>query len=136
MTPSRATRRTVRDRAGGCCEYCRLPENDMTPTFHVDHVLPIKHGGTDALDNLCLACMKCNAHKGHDLSGLDPMTGNLTRLFNPCLQLWDDHFLIQDDVKIIGKTPEGRVTVQLLQMNSEERIQTRQILVELELYPC
>ncbi len=50
--------------------------------IHVDHINPVKHGGSDDADNLCLACYKCNAHKGYDLVGFDPQTGELTRLYN------------------------------------------------------
>jgi 5-methylcytosine-specific restriction endonuclease McrA len=34
----------------------------------IEHILPRAHGGTDALENLGLACARCNAQKGvrHD----------------------------------------------------------------------
>lgn len=56
-----ATRETVHRRAGNCCEYCGLPE-DLSPlaSLHVEHIRPRKHGGTDELDNLALACIDCN----------------------------------------------------------------------------
>ncbi len=74
MTISRSSRQAVRDRAGDCCEYCRLPASGGTIAFHVDHIIPVKLGGSDDISNLCLACYKCNAHKGHDLVGIDPET--------------------------------------------------------------
>jgi hypothetical protein len=40
------------------------------------------HGGSDEV-NLALACHFCNRHKGPNLTGIDPTTGELTRLFNP-----------------------------------------------------
>ncbi|KYF62199.1 HNH endonuclease [Sorangium cellulosum] len=30
----------------------------------IEHIVPRTHGGTDALDNLALACGRCNALKG------------------------------------------------------------------------
>lgn len=30
----------------------------------VDHILPLRHGGTDTLDNVQLACKHCNSSKG------------------------------------------------------------------------
>lgn len=32
--------------------------------FHIDHVLAVANGGTDALDNLVVACKPCNLSKG------------------------------------------------------------------------
>ncbi|MAU10626.1 MAG: HNH endonuclease [Anaerolineaceae bacterium] len=103
-------RQSVRERANNCCEYCRLPEAAGTLPFHVDHIIPVKHGGTDDLDNLCLACFKCNAHKSHDLAGFDPETGELTRLYHPRKQTWKDHFVLRDDMYIQGLTPMERVS--------------------------
>jgi 5-methylcytosine-specific restriction endonuclease McrA len=33
----------------------------------IEHIVPRNHGGTDALDNLALACARCNALKGKRL---------------------------------------------------------------------
>ena len=41
-------------------------------TFHVDHIVSRKHLGTDDPSNLALACERCNAAKGTDLTGVDP----------------------------------------------------------------
>ena len=30
----------------------------------VDHIIPLRHGGTDTLDNVQLACKHCNSSKG------------------------------------------------------------------------
>jgi 5-methylcytosine-specific restriction endonuclease McrA len=31
----------------------------------LEHILPRHHGGTDALENLAIACDRCNAQKGY-----------------------------------------------------------------------
>ncbi len=136
MTISRAQRQYVWSRAGNCCEYCRLPSSGGTVVFHVDHIIATKHGGSDTLENLCLACFKCNAHKNQNVAGFDPETRELTRLYNPREENWDDHFVIQVHMSIEGLTPEGRTTVNVLQMNDVNRIETRQILFEIGEYPC
>ena len=136
MTLAKAVRQLVRNRAGNCCEYCRLPAAAGTVPFHVDHINPLKHGGSDDSDNLCLACYKCNAHKGHDLVGFDPQTGELTRLYNPREQRWEEHFTIQADLRIQGLTAQGRTTVRVLQMNDEDRLENRHLLAEIGEYPC
>ncbi|MBC8098957.1 MAG: HNH endonuclease [Armatimonadetes bacterium] len=136
MTLSQAQRREVRQRANGCCEYCRLSATSATVPFHVDHFIPLKHGGTDAYSNLCFACFHCNICKSHDLTGLDPFTGKITALFNPRQLIWDAHFALTTDMQITGLTPEGRTTARVLQFNLEERIESRQVLGEIGEYPC
>lgn len=136
MSITRVQRQLVRERAGECCEYCRLPASAGTVTFHVDHIIPLKHGGPDETDNLCLACYKCNGHKGYEIAGFDPADGALTRLYHPREQRWEDHFSLQDNMQIAGCTPEGRTTVYVLQMNDPDRVENRLILAELGEYPC
>jgi hypothetical protein len=120
-----ATRNYVRQRAHHRCEYCGLHE-DQSPlaSLHIEHILPKKHGGTDSLDNLALACIDCNLHKASDVAGYDPQTGQLAALFHPRHQSWSDHFKRQGAL-IVGVTDVGRTTVGVLQMNSEERLRLR-----------
>lgn len=61
-------RRAVRERAKGCCEYCRIPEPYTFMTHEVDHIYAEKHGGETLEANLCLSCWICNRHKGTDLT--------------------------------------------------------------------
>ena len=49
--------RLVRRRAGGRCEYCRLPQNAYPVAFEIDHIIAKQHGGSDSLSNLALACL-------------------------------------------------------------------------------
>ena len=107
-----ATRQGVRQRALNRCEYCRLPQSAQPfATFHVEHIIARQHGGTDEPENLCLACERCNAGKGPNLSGRDPETGNIERLFDPRHQEWPEHFQFCGPV-IIGLTAIGRATVE------------------------
>jgi 5-methylcytosine-specific restriction endonuclease McrA len=56
------TRAFVRRRARYRCEYCRLPEAVLPfAPFHVDHIIPKKHGGADHRLNYSLACHSCNS---------------------------------------------------------------------------
>jgi hypothetical protein len=115
----------VRQRAGHRCEYCHLPQELSGLRFHVEHIVARKHRGPDDAENLALACPECNCHKGTNLSGIDPDTGKMTALFHPRRDHWGDHFAILDG-SIIGKTPEGRTTAWLLEMNSHDRLRIRQ----------
>ena len=74
----------VRERAADRCEYCQLPQSDSPlAMLQVEHIRPKKHGGTDDPNNLALACVDCNLHKGSNLTGIDPQTGDITQLFHP-----------------------------------------------------
>ena len=42
------------------CQYCGGPAQ------HVDHAVPVAHGGTDHEANLVAACRGCNLRKGTD----------------------------------------------------------------------
>ncbi len=124
-------RQRVRQRAGNRCEYCRLrQEHDPFHPFHVEHIIARQHGGPDDLQNLALACHQCNLHKGTNLTGLDPDTNVVTRLFDPRRAPWEEHFT-WDGPFISGRTATGRTTVWLLEMNSQERVELRRLLVAL-----
>lgn len=124
------TGRFVRVRAEHRCEYCGLHQHDSPlGPLQIEHVLPKKHGGGDDRENLALACVDCNLHKGPNIAGLDPETGRLTRLFNPRKDAWDEHF-VWIGVEIVGTTPIGRVTVNVIAMNSADRLEFRRLLAE------
>jgi len=124
------TRRLVRIRALNACEYCGLLQtHSPLAALQIDHVLPLKHRGTDELENLALACIDCNLSKGSNIAGIDPATGATTELFHPRSQLWADHFEWKG-VHLIGKTAVGRTSVEVLRMNSEEQVQLRLALIK------
>lgn len=125
-----ALRRWVRDRAGYCCEYCGLQQRQAPfALFHVDHIIARQHGGADAPDNLALACHHCNRHKGPNLTGIDPNSNKIVRLFNPRQDVWNEHFALQG-LFMVGLTSVGRATVRVLAMNALDRIQLRIELLE------
>ena len=78
--------------------------------FHVEHVISRQHGGADAADNLALACHHCNLHKGPNLAGLESQTGQLTRLFHPRSDKWEEHF-VERESEVIGLTAIACATV-------------------------
>lgn len=118
-------RQLVRERAGNACEYCRLHQQfSPLAALQIEHILPLKHGGLTISENLALACISCNLHKGSDLSGIDPLTDQLTPLFNPRLQNWGEHFQ-WEGVELVGSTSIGRTTIRVLQLNSPERLLVR-----------
>jgi hypothetical protein len=136
MSVTHEQRRLVRDRAGNCCEYCRLSQSGRLARFHVDHIVPIKHGGDDDDGNLCLACPECNGYKGSNVAALDPLTRDATKLYDPRQQSWDDHFTINPDARLSGLTPEGRASIRVLRINDEERVKQRLGEFMTGDYPC
>ncbi len=119
-----ALREAVRQRARLCCEYCRLSQIFSELRFHIEHIIPRIHGGGDETGNLALACPACNLHKGPNLTGIEPDTGSVVRLFHPRRDVWEEHFGF-DGIRITGKTPVGRTSAWLLQMNDVERLRIR-----------
>jgi hypothetical protein len=102
-----------------------LHQNDSPlASLHIEHVVPKKHGGSDDIDNLALACIDCNLHKGPNLTGIDPETNEVTELFHPRRQEWSTHFA-WDDLYIVGLTAIGRTTVRVLDMNSDDQLALR-----------
>lgn len=47
---------------GNVCWYCGL-ELELGVEAHIDHILPVSHGGTNEIDNLALSCEFCNRAK-------------------------------------------------------------------------
>jgi len=88
-------RRQVVERAKERCEYCRMPDSLSFYSPEIDHIVARKHGGQTTLEILARVCWRCNHHKGTDLTSFDPLTNDLTRLFDPRKDNWDDHFHLE-----------------------------------------
>lgn len=126
--------RLVRRRARGRCEYCRLPRSASEFRFPIDHVIARQHGGPTEAGNLAQSCPHCNAHKGPNIAGLDPATGELTRLFHPRNDRWRDHFVWTGGV-LSGLTAIGRTTIEVLAMNDPDMTAIREALIEEGWFP-
>ena len=122
-----ALRRLVSLRAGGKCEYCRMPlEFDELPAA-LDHIIAIKHHGGTTAENLAYACFHDNNYKGDNLAGVGPEDSTLTRLFNPRADSWSEHFEFRQG-EIVPRTAIGRVTLYVLNMNAPVRVTARRLL--------
>jgi 5-methylcytosine-specific restriction endonuclease McrA len=54
----------------GKCIHCQTrltvgADGETGPGVTIEHIVARNHGGTDALENLALACARCNAQKGY-----------------------------------------------------------------------
>lgn len=128
-----AIRQLVVERAKGRCEYCRSPQIFSSYRYEIDHIVAEKHRGETVADNLALSCLPCNRYKGSDIASLDPLTGELTRLFNPRIQDWWENFSIENGF-IVGKTSIGRTTVFILKFNTAAEVALRKMLMEQGLF--
>jgi hypothetical protein len=124
----------VRKRAHGRCEYCGVPESASRLPFQIDHVIAICHKGATALNNLAYSCLPCNKHKGPNLSGIDPKTKKIARLFHPRRHKWHFHFRWEGPI-VHGQTPYGRATVEVLRMNEPIYMAVRRTLIEEGVFP-
>lgn len=126
--------RQVWRRANGHCEYCQSSQEFDDRAFEVDHIISRKHQGPTVAGNLALSCFRCNSFKGSDISGRDPRTRKLTGLFHPRRHKWARHFRWQG-AYLIGRTPVGRVTVAVLNINEPFRVELREGLIEEGVFP-
>ena len=118
----------VRKRAAGRCEYCNLHQEHSGLRRHIEHITARQHGGSEDAENLALACHRCNLHKGPNLSGIDPATGDVAALFHPRRDQWADHFAHRG-AYIQGLTASGRATVAVLALNDARRLEFREELL-------
>lgn len=96
--------------------------------FEVDHIDARQHGGQTTLKNLAWVCFACNHHKGPNLTGRDPATHRITRLFHPRRDVWTDHFEWDGPV-LVGRTTVGRTTIRVLAINLSCRVAHRLALL-------
>lgn len=93
MRINNITRQLVRERAKFLCEYCHSPEWSSADLFTLDHLVPQFLGGSDELNNLALACRRCNERCYNFTTGTDPETNLETPIFQPRQQVWAEHFI-------------------------------------------
>jgi hypothetical protein len=129
-----ALTRLIWQRANDRCEYCQMPQAFDDATFEIDHIVSRKHLGPTVASNLCLSCFYCNSFKGSDISGREQKTRRLTPLFNPRRHKWARHFR-WEGAYLVGRTPIGRVTIALLHINDDYRVELREELIPDGVFP-
>jgi hypothetical protein len=142
MSISDATKQAVRKRAEYLCEYCHSLERLSANRFTVYHVIPRSLEGSDDINNLALACRRCNERRYNFVAGIDPETQEISPIFNPRSQRWSEHFLwLNGGIIIQGMTATGRATCIRLDLNDvrypeDDSIQaTRKLWIKTGLHP-
>jgi hypothetical protein len=132
----KALRERVAAQAHHRCGYCLTAEAVVGTPMEIDHLIPEVLGGVTEEDNLWLACPLCNDQKSSRIAALDPVTGELARLFDPRRQVWGEHFQWSPEGdRIIGQTPTGRATVAALNLNRPVLVLARRAWVQVGWHP-
>ncbi len=131
---SLAIRQQVASRANNVCEYCLIAEEDSYFRHLVEHIISLKHDGSSDLENLALACVFCNRNKGSDIAAAVPGSKRAILFYNPRTDRWSDNFRISG-VVIEALTECGEATLRILQMNHNDQIIEREILIGRGSYP-
>jgi HNH endonuclease len=114
------------------CEYCLLPDKVSFYNFQIDHIISLKHGGTNDVENLAYCCPDCNYAKGTDLGSM--LNNNeLVRFFNPRIDVWNEYFELING-SILSKNDIGKVTEQIFKFNDIDRLIFRHELIQLGHY--
>lgn len=126
----------IRLRANFLCEYCHAHESWQHIPFIFDHLIPKSAGGKTNLENLALACFHCNRRKSDKQSAIDPLTQQITPIFNPRLHQWLEHFIWSENgLRIIPLTEIGRATEALLDLNRERILRIRAADLKVKRHP-
>ena len=131
---SDSVRNLVAKRANYCCEYCHIHQDDLVFTYQVDHIISLKHSGTNQIDNLAYTCSLCNQNKGSNIATIMLDSGRMVRLFNPRKDKWRTHFGLLNG-QILAKTRIGIATIHVLDLNNLDRVLLRKVLEEVGRYP-
>jgi len=133
---SKALRSAIAADANYRCGYCHLQQAVIGAELEIDHIIPESLGGRTETSNLWLACSPCNDRKGDRIAGFDPDTHDYVHIFHPRSQKWDDHFVWSyNGERILARTPTGRATVIVLDLNRPVLIRARRLWVKAGWHP-
>lgn len=67
MRPTKKIKEQLFKKAEGKCEYCGVELHENTAM--INHIVPLRDGGSSDIDNLSLSCAKCNLLKADKILG-------------------------------------------------------------------
>jgi len=124
----------VAKRAGFRCEYCKIAEQFSFFSFHVEHIISMKHGGQTIESNLAYACPICNYNKGTDIAAILPDVAHPVRFYNPRIDTWEEHFSIMPTGELLPLTNIAIATINVLKLNHPDAIIERKKLLDINLF--
>lgn len=133
---SSSTKQAIFARAQGYCEYCKSPADFTTEPFSIEHIQPLSKNGSNDFRNLALACLGCNIYKSDKTTFIDPVSLQISDLFNPRTMTWEEHFIWDERfTSMVGKTAIGRATIEALHLNRRPLKNLRRALIAIEEHP-
>jgi 5-methylcytosine-specific restriction endonuclease McrA len=118
----------IAKRAKNRCEYCLISDEFSYFSFHIEHIISLKHGGKSQKENLAYACPICNCNKGTDLGTFLDDSTKIIRFFNPRIDNWKDHFVLEKSGLIRSNTEIGAATIKIFDLNHIDSIIERKEL--------
>lgn len=125
----------VRQRYNYACGYCGITETDAGGELTVDHYVPTFAGGSDELDNLIYACVRCNLYKSKYLPNAAAAYPD-ERILHPLQDKREEHFRADAQTGLLEPLTEtGRFHIALLHLNrpaliASRRRRTRELLMQ------
>lgn len=124
MAVSSEIRAMVRERFQLACGYCSVSEIEAGSELEIDHFQPVKHGGSDAIDNLVYACSACNRNKAAYWPR--PDSPPHMHLLHPLHDDVNQHMALLQNGRFVGLTPRGWFHIEWLNLNRPQLIWLRQ----------
>ncbi len=116
---------SVRQRYHYACGYCAVTETAVGAELTIDHYQPRAAGGTDEIENLVYACMKCNQYKGDFWHNVDDLAQG-RRVLHPLRDDLASHLSEDQQTGYLqGLTRTGQFHIALLRLNRPQLIEYR-----------
>lgn len=107
-------RKAVIERDGRVCQFCG--KTNQEALLEIDHIVPVRHGGGNNLENLRVLCQQCNGARngGRTMGGLSHSNSNLNSNSNNIMSpkattsknknenepiVWEEYLKSMDDSK-------------------------------------
>jgi len=144
----------LRDEFNGKCAYCESLINLASSHSEYDHFRPKQSArGFDGeaseahywwlvydWNNIYYSCTKCNMYKSTwfpvegERAGLNTRRQDLLRfeknlLVDPCWDEPDEHFKYDQEAKLVGTTPNGVASIDIIKLNREDLVAERLIAI-------
>ncbi len=115
----------IRQRYAYACGYCGVTEVSAGGLLTVDHHRPLSSGGSDDLDNLVYACVRCNQYKhSYWPTATDEALG--LRVLHPMQDLLTQHYRINRQTGHLDPLTEtGQFHIILLRLNRPQLVKHR-----------
>lgn len=115
----------IRQRYKYACGYCAVTEVSSGGLLTVDHYQPLASGGSDDLENLVYACMRCNQYKHRFWPTPDEALRGF-RVLHPLRDVLSDHYQLDKQTgRLEPFTVTGSFHIQLLRLNRPQLVRQR-----------